>query len=25
MKGEEARYYWAQVHEWLGKYLAESN
>ena len=23
MKGEEARYYWQQVHEWLGKYLAE--
>ena len=23
MKGEEARYYWAQVHEWLHKYLAE--
>jgi dipeptidyl aminopeptidase/acylaminoacyl peptidase len=22
MKGEEARYYWAQVHEWLAKYLA---
>jgi len=21
MKGEEARYYWQQVHEWLAKYL----
>ncbi|MGI9224711.1 MAG: S9 family peptidase [Woeseiaceae bacterium] len=25
MKGEEARYYWAQVHEWLHKYLANNN
>jgi len=23
MKGEEARYYWQQVHEWLAKYLGE--
>jgi dipeptidyl aminopeptidase/acylaminoacyl peptidase len=24
MKGEEARYYWAQVHEFLNKYLANN-
>ena len=23
MKGEEARYYWQQVHEWLANYLGE--
>ena len=23
MKGEEARYFWAEVHEWLAKYLAD--
>ena len=23
MKGEEARYYWQEVHDWLGKYLAD--
>jgi len=25
MKGEEARYYWQQVHEWLAKYLGEDD
>ena len=24
MKGEEARYYWQEVHAWLAKYLGES-
>jgi dipeptidyl aminopeptidase/acylaminoacyl peptidase len=24
MKGEEARYYWQQVHDWLDKYLSNS-
>jgi len=25
MKGEEARYYWQQVHEWLEKYLHDTD
>ena len=25
MKGEEARYYWQQVHEWLEKYLDDTD
>lgn len=25
MKGEEARYYWQEVHDWLAKYLADTN
>ena len=25
MKGEEARYYWQEVHAWLAKYLGESD
>jgi len=25
MKGEEARYYWQQVHEWLARYLGEDD
>ena len=25
MKGEEARYYWQQVHDWLHQYLSGEN